>query len=366
MSDANISLSHPAHLDRPSGTNLSNWRETPYNRWSFHHVQDVVPCATIKAALQPTPLPVGTTVDLGGTVLPTGVRLDTLLTQAHTDSMVVLHEGKKVWEWRAPHCDVARPHIVFSVSKSITAMMTGAVAGLGLIDVNRPVSHYLPGTKKSGFGDATVQHVLDMSVALAFTEEYLNPDGDYYRYRNASGWNPVDQTASPETLESFFYSLGKADYEHGEIFNYKSPNSDLLGLLLERVTGVYYADLLSQLIWQPMGAVHDGCVTVDPAFLARGAGGICVQIEDLARFGQLVLDGGVANGRRLIPTAWIDDTLHNGNRNRLAAGRFYYTAARRLLPQQMVSGARSRRLLYGAWYSWSMALRQSTNSRRHR
>jgi len=322
MATTDIKLHHPGFLDRPAGTSLSNWREGPYNLWSFHHVQDVVPCATVKAANRPTALPAGESADLGSVSLSSGEQLEALLSSAYSDSMVVLHRGKKVWEWSAPHCDISRPHIVFSVSKSITAMMTGVATGLGLIDIDKPVSHYLPGTKNSGYGDASVQHVLDMSVALAFTEEYLNPDGDYYRYRNASGWNPIDQTAKFETLEPFFYSLGRADHPHGEVFSYKSPNSDLLGLLLERVTGIYYADLLSQMLWQPMGAVHDGCVTVDPAFLARGAGGVCVHIDDLARFGQLVLDDGVANGRQVIPSAWIHDTLHNGSRSAWQKGDF--------------------------------------------
>ena len=58
-----------------------------------------------------------------------GTDLDTVLTQSETDCMVILHRGKKIWQWSAAHCEVARPHVVFSISKSITAMMTGILVG---------------------------------------------------------------------------------------------------------------------------------------------------------------------------------------------------------------------------------------------
>lgn len=316
------SLDHVKRYDRPQGTDLSNWRESPYNQWAFHHVQEVVPCATIDGSAIARSFGVGVDANLNEYQLDSGESLNALLLRASTDSMVVLHRGQKVWQWQAQHCDISRPHIVFSVSKSITAMLAGIVADMGLLDFSKVVSHYLPAAKDSGYGDCTVQQVLDMTVALAFREDYLNPDGDYNRYRDATGWNPVDQTGNQETLEPLLYSLGKADYEHGEMFNYKSPNSDLIGLLLERVTGVCYADLLSQLLWQPMGAEHDGCVTVDRAFLARGAGGICIHIDDLARVGQLMLDRGAVNGQQVISESWISDTLTAGNPEAWARGDF--------------------------------------------
>lgn len=315
-------LSQPAYSRRPEGVDLGNWRLSPYNHWSFHHVQDLIPSALIASSPTANPLVTGQSADLGQLTVESGESLETFLGQSSTDSFLVLHRGQKVWEWNAAHCDISRPHIVFSISKSITAMLAGIVADLGVIDVTQQVSHYLPGVKNSAYADCTVQHVLDMAVALDFNEEYLNADGDYNRYRKATCWNPVDQTTNPETLEPFLYTLGKADFEHGEQFNYKSPNSDLLGLLLERATGVYYADLMSQLLWQPMGAGYDGYVTVDRALLARGAGGISVHISDLARLGQLVMDGGTANGNTVIPASWIEDTMQNGDRAAWLKGTF--------------------------------------------
>ena len=241
------------------------------------------------------------------------ISLESFLANTSTDSLLVLHKGRKIWQWKSDHCDWAKPHIVFSISKSITAMLTGILVDQGVIETDRPIIDYLPGTQGGAYADCTVRHLLDMTVALDFEEQYLSPSGDYFRYRNATAWNPVDQTRHCESLETFLYSIGKAGFSHGEIFNYKSPNTDLLGLLLERASGSRLAELLSQLIWKPMGAESDAYVTVDRALLARAAGGICVTIEDLARFGQLVLNLGVRGETIVIPRTWVEDTQSSGN-----------------------------------------------------
>ena len=123
-----------------------------------------------------------------------------------------------------------------------------------------------------------------------------------------------------ETLHGFFASLEKARDPHGDRFNYKSPNSDLLGWVLERAGGRPFAEMFSERIWKPMGATSDGYVTVDPAGAPRTAGGICVTIEDLARVGEMVRCRGFANGRQVVPGAWIDDIWTGGSAGLWAKG----------------------------------------------
>jgi CubicO group peptidase (beta-lactamase class C family) len=69
-----------------------------------------------------------------------------------------------------------------------------------------------------------------------------------------------------------------------------------------------------------MGARQDAYITVDGLGAARSAGGICCHIEDLARFGEMVRQGGVANGRRIVPQAWIEDIRNNGSVDAWAKG----------------------------------------------
>ena len=307
-----------------SKANLANWRTAPHSQWTFQNVRQLIPTANIRSARASQPLPVAASsiLDSKSFDCVEGKNLETILSESHTDSLVVLHRGNKVWQWQAAYCDIEQPHIVFSVSKSITAMLAGILIDQGLLDTTKPILHYLPGVKGSAYEDCSLQQLLDMQVALGFEESYLEPTGDYRRYRDATGWNPVDQNNPGPDLEAFLYGLKKTESSHGEIFVYNSPNSDLLGLLIERTANVAFADLLSTLIWQPMGAKTDGYVTVDRMMLGRGAGGICVTVDDLARFGQLILDrGSVANGQ-IVSENWIDDTSTQGSRSAWQKGEF--------------------------------------------
>ncbi len=314
---------------KPEYADISNWRLGPYNRWTFHNVRELIPSANIEIE-QKLAQPLHTESSPSDSSVFSALmddHLEYLFTRCDTDCLVILHQGKKILDWSASHCNKNNPHIVFSISKSITAMLSGILASQGVIDVNQIVAHYLPGTRGSAYEDCSIQHLLDMTVSLAFEENYLDVTGDYRCYRDATGWNPVDQMHPGPSLEPFLYSLAKAPAGHGEQFNYKSPNSDLLGLLLERASGIRYADLMGSLIWQPLGAETAGYVTVDRALLGRGAGGVCVTIDDLAQIGQLMLDRGYRNHQQIIPESWIADTLDNGD-HRIQANESFA----RLLP----------------------------------
>ncbi len=314
----------PNPLSRPPETDLANWRVSPHSRWAFQHIRELIPTAPIAGPEKAQALPKD--IESLPEQLPldedTQINLTELLVDSETDSMLILHQGKIKHVWSAPHTDIRQPHILFSISKSITAMLTGILVKQGMIRVEDRASHYLPGCRGSAYEDATIQHLLDMSVALNFTEDYLQPDGDYVRYRNATGWNPIDQTTNGMTLEPFLYGLGKADFGHGEMFNYKSPNTDLLGLILERTAGLPYSKLVSTLLWQPMKAKQDAYVTLDRALVARSAGGICATLEDLARFGQMVLDRGAVGTKQVIPESWVMDTRHQGDVSAWQRGNF--------------------------------------------
>src|SRR5206468_1732023 len=82
-------------------------------------------------------------------------------------------------------------------------------------------------------------------------------------------------------------------------------DSDMLGWVCERASGTRMADLISALIWQPMGAERDGEITCDPLGSAIHDGGVSATARDLARFGQLLVDDGLARGYPVIPAAWL-------------------------------------------------------------
>jgi CubicO group peptidase (beta-lactamase class C family) len=295
---------------------LANWRTPPFNRWAFRHVREIVPAAVIPRG--------GRRLRLGRAVEPLerlafqapGGREATvadLLADTCTDGLVVLRRGRIVFEAYDAGHDGHVPHIVFSVSKSLTALVAGILADRGRLDAEAPVTDYLPEAAGSAYGDCTVRHVLDMTVSIAFEEDYLDTTGPFARYREATGWNPVSDPASLHDLRSFLLTLERGTRPHGEIVHYVSPNTDLLGWILERASGARFADLMSSLLWQPMGAECDAYITVDRLGAPRTAGGICTSLRDLARIGEVMRCRGVANGRQVVPGWWIDDILSNGD-----------------------------------------------------
>ena len=177
-----------------SGTTLANWRTSPFNRLSFTRVREILPTANIATATgAATPL-ARSLRDLSRLEVRSpsgeGMSFSHYLDASASDALVVLRRGKVVHEWYRNAETQAQPHVVFSVSKSLTALLAGVLASDGLLDPDAPVTRYIPEAKGSAYGDATVRHVLDMTVSLQFTEDYLNPDATFLRYRAATGWNP--------------------------------------------------------------------------------------------------------------------------------------------------------------------------------
>jgi CubicO group peptidase (beta-lactamase class C family) len=303
---------------------IANWRTAPFSRWSFQNLREMVPTTEIRAAAE-TPETALSSSPLLDLPLETGLAGTTnaraFLDHAHTDAFVLMKGGRIVAEHYAPHADVNARHIVFSVSKSLTALVSAVLEEQGIVDPDRPVVDLVPEAKGSAYGDCTYRDVLDMRVSLDFDEAYLNKDGAFARYRRSTLWNPSEPGAPVETLTEFLMTLQKADRPHGGPFYYASPNSDLLGILIERASGRRYADLFSDLLWKPLGAKNHALVSVDGAGTARSAGGVCVTARDLARVGQMLLDGGRAEDRQVVSTAWVEDMKTAGDPKAWAASQ---------------------------------------------
>ncbi|MBW8319893.1 MAG: beta-lactamase family protein [Rhizobium sp.] len=295
---------------------IANWRTAPYSRWSFQNLREMVPTTEIRAAAEEpeTALAASPLLDAA---LETGLAgtadARAFLDHAHTDAFVLMKGGRIVAEHYAPHSHVNARHIVFSVSKSLTALVSAVLQDQGVIDPDCPVVSLIPEARGSAYGDCSYRDVLDMRVSLDFDEAYLDKNGAFARYRRSTLWNPSEPGAPVETLTEFLMTIPKADRPHGGPFFYASPNSDLLGILIERASGRRYADLFSDLLWKPLGAKNHALVSVDGAGTARSAGGVCVTARDLARVGQMLLDGGTANGRQVVPAAWVEDMQTAGD-----------------------------------------------------
>ncbi len=297
-------MTGPGAGARPAGVvPLDGWQVGPWNRWTYQHVREVVPTArvphspTAVAALPEEPR------DLDGVRLrlPGGeVALGDWLAGSWTDGIAVLRDGALVYERYRNGMTEATRHISQSVAKSVTGLVAGALVARGQLDPASPVTRHVPELQDSGYAGATVQQLLDMTVAVDFVEDYAS----FERYDAACGWHPQREDTEPSILDHL-RTIGPAPRAHGEVFHYASPNTDALGIVCERAGGTRLADLVGELLWIPLGAGHEADLAVDAAGTAVASGGFCATLRDYARLGRLVLDGGRVAGRTVVPQDWI-------------------------------------------------------------
>ena len=241
-----------------------------------------------------------------------------------TDALVVLHDGRLVAERYDDGMTAATPHLLMSVSKSLVGCVAGVLADRELLDPAAPVTAYVPEAGSSGYAGATVRHLLDMRTGVAFRETYTELDAEVRVMERSMGWRPA-QPGDPAGAYPYLTTLGQAG-PHGGEFTYRSADTDMLGWVCERASGTRMADLISTLIWQPIGAERDGEITCDPLGSAVHDGGVSATARDLARFGQMLVDdglrggrgdqgpprGGGARGYPVVPAAWLAATRAPG------------------------------------------------------
>ncbi|QND72122.1 serine hydrolase domain-containing protein [Tardiphaga robiniae] len=309
-----------------SDVRLDNWRQAPWNVWAFRHVSELIPTARIAAT--PGLIEDDPSVDAGDLIKQTFsidgeiATIEDVLRRTSTDALVVMKSGRVVADYHAPNFTAQSRHILFSASKSVTSIVAGILYSDGLIDFDETVSHYVPELKSSAYSDASLRDVLDMRVSLDFEETYQDPRGDFARYRRAGLLEPSVPGDTPDSLIVFLASLQKGAGDHGGPFHYCSPNSDVLGLVIERASGQRFADFAAARLWQPLGARQDAYITVDAIGSARTGGGFCMTPRDLARIGEMMRLGGIANGRRIVAQDWVSDTITNGSAEAWRAGKF--------------------------------------------
>jgi CubicO group peptidase (beta-lactamase class C family) len=310
---------------RRDDVGLHNWRERPFNTWGFRHIPELIPTAEIPAAgglVEEAKVDEAWLASNEISVADRRMTISDVLAETFTDALVVMKRGRIAAEFHAPNFTTRSRHILFSASKSVTGILAGILVADGLLDPDEMISKYVPELTNSAFGDAKVRHALDMRTSLSFTEDYGDPRGDFARYRRAGLLDPALPGEPVETVISFLASLKKAPRDHGGPFFYGSPNSDVVGLVVERAAGMRFPDLMAEKLWQPLAARSDARITVDRQGTARAGGGIFMTVRDFARFGDLVRCDGTVDGRQIVPSEWVRNTTTGGDRQAWIDGNF--------------------------------------------
>ena len=296
----------------------SDFFSFPKIRWSVCHMRALLPTTEVSRGIgNPSTLEYTLDKNIDAlTFTPTGSKKQMTWEQSldanYTDGIMITHHGKVVYERQRGCLNELGNHAAMSMTKSLTGLLAETLVTEGVLDDKALVGAIIPELKNSGFGDATIRQVMDMTTALDYSEDYADPDSDIWKYAEAS--NPLpkpDDYNGPVGYFEFLQTVKKKGV-HGAEFNYRTINSDAIGWVISRVTGKSVDDLLSERIWQKMGAEQSAYMTVDAKGTPFAGGGVSAGLHDMARIGQLMLDGGEINNKRLFPAKVVDHITAGG------------------------------------------------------
>lgn len=291
----------------------------PAMRWSVSNFRQLMPTVNVSRGLAaPTPLPRAMRDDIDDVVFqPLGssrtMTWQDSLKANYTDGIVVLHKGRIVYERYFGVLGPQGQHGAMSVTKSFIGTLAAMLAADGTLDPSRKVAEYVPELATSAFGDATVRQLMDMTTGIRFSEDYADPNADVWAH--AAAGNPLPKPkdyAGPRSYYEFLQTV-RPEGRHGTAFHYRTANTDALGWVLARASGKTVAQLLSDRIWSRLGAEQDAYMTVDSTGTPFAGGGLNTGLRDLARFGEMIRNNGVFNGRRILPAAAVADIRRGGD-----------------------------------------------------
>ncbi len=225
--------------------------------------------------------------------------LDDYVRRQNVAGLIVVRDDTILYErYELGNSETSR-WISYSVAKSVTSMLVGAAIRDGYIkSVDEPITDYLPRLRNSAYDGSSIRNVLQMSSGVRWDEDYADRQSD------------LNQVTWP-TLAMYDYLRGKPrDHEPGEVFNYNTAETNLLGAMLRSAVGNNLSTWLSEKIWQPFGMEHDAswCLVEDGGG-EFGGSSLNATLRDYARIGIFALrNGKLRDGTPVLPEGWMAES----------------------------------------------------------
>lgn len=226
--------------------------------------------------------------------------------KSKTQGLMIIHNDSIIYEKYWGEMTSDRLATVFSVSKSITSLMCGIAVDDGYIrSIDDDVTQYLPELKKKDpmWQKLKIRHLLDMQSGLDFDDTYS------LKLKHFKRLNAMAKLNYGHNVMKQIRGL-KFRKEPGTEHYYESMTSQILGVVIERASGMHFADYMSEKVWKPLHMESVAIVNVDShkRDVAHTFGGISLTMKDLAKIGRLYLNGGMWDGKRIVSEEWVRQT----------------------------------------------------------
>ena len=270
---------------------------------NFNSMHEMFPVNVLPRAEQVLEFESGVAVQLPTSFMYRGaeVLISEFITRTDSGALLVLKDGKVTFEqyWQTGGRD--QTWLSMSVAKSFISALIGIAVDQGLIgDITEPVTDYVPELAGSAYDNVRIKDILQMSSGASWNEDYGDPESDINRFGRVF--------ALGGSMNEFAATL-VPDLTPGTYNRYNSTDTQVLGMLLTKVTGRSVNDYMIEMLWHPMGAENVGYWLTDAEGMEMAFGGLNITARDYAKLGEMYRMGGALNGQQIVPADWVKASI---------------------------------------------------------
>ncbi|TNJ45398.1 serine hydrolase [Tamlana fucoidanivorans] len=271
---------------------------------NFRDIESIFPIRLVQKSSQPYAFPYANKAHIlpknfshNDSVINTQFYLDYTL----TDALLVIQNDSIKHEYYSNGFQPTDTHISFSMAKSVISTLIGIAIEEGYIkSIKNTVTEYLPEFEGTGYDGVQIKDVLQMSSGVKFNEDY----SDFYSDINIMG----RYFAIGKPMRKFAKTLIR-EREPGTYNQYVSIDTQVLGMILTKATGMSISEYMYKKLWEPIGAEFDAFWIIDNEGMEFALGGLNCTAKDYAKMGQLFLNLGHWKGKQLVPSEWVKASI---------------------------------------------------------
>ncbi len=246
----------------------------------------------------PTPLPKQVTIAGQDRIL------SEWLNEAAATALLIVSGDDIVYEQYYSDTTQSDRRISWSMAKSFLSALVGTAVERGEIgSLDDQVTDYVSALKGSAYDGATIRNVLNMSSGVAFNEDYLDKNSDINKMGRV--------LALGGSMDDFSAGINSRARAPGSARQYVSIDTHVIGMVLRAATGKTVHDIFDERLWSQVGFGADSYYMTDGGDRAFVLGGLNMRTRDYALFGKLMRDGGIYQGKQIIPAEWVAQSTSN-------------------------------------------------------
>jgi len=273
----------------PPGVTLANWDlGGGPSAWAYLHAGELLPSVQIPLARPVARLAAAEQAAISRFAVEPGVTLDEYVAHGPVSGIVVVLHGQIAYQ-RYPRMRPGQRHFMMSVTKVFTSALAGILEQRGVLDLSAPVDTVITELAGTGWAGVPAQDVLGMASGIGCPDDSTpgactDPGHPFYRFEATLGWRP----AAGRTPSPYEFVAGlPAGRPPGQRYEYVSANTFVLSWLIERASGLPFAEVLRREIWSQAGFEAPAQLSGSAAGAPGSHGGLSITLRDLARFGLL-------------------------------------------------------------------------------